>query len=404
MNKITRLTCFLSSSLLSASAATFTVTPNVVSNDYPGRVTFQMNGLSPGETVQVVQFYDFNGNGVVDGPDLAVRGETVTDGQPNLVNGATNLNVFRDEDALANGAIAASYQFAFAPFGGRGVGSYILRCSSPSNHFTATNLLFTVASAAYAQTVHGTVTNNGTNVPYALVGLGVPGGNSQFIVGGAADATGHYTLKSPVGTYLAVAFQSGYVGNFLSFPLVVLTPNATVTADIPLIVATSSISGAVVDSTNAAWHAVPYAEASLTTPDGFVTATICDSNGSFSVPIIPGFWVVHVLAQSAASQSYLLPGVFTEVTYDASAGPVSNVTVALKRATALINGQTLDNHSNAIPGISISASADGGQFAAFVLSDVSGRYSLAIEAGGGFLEVQELTFPPANNYLWTGKF
>jgi hypothetical protein len=59
MSKQTLLTCLLSWSLLSASAATFTVTPNVVSNDYPGLITFQMNGLSPGETVQVVQFFDF---------------------------------------------------------------------------------------------------------------------------------------------------------------------------------------------------------------------------------------------------------------------------------------------------------------------------------------------------------
>jgi Putative Ig domain len=404
MNKMTRLTCLLSLSLLSASAATFTVTPNVVSNDFAGLITFQMNSLSPGETVQVVQFYDFNGNGVVDGPDLAVRGETVTDGQAKLANGATNINVFRDEDAVANGAITASYRFAFAPFGGNGVGNYIFRCSSPSNHFTATNLLFTVASAPYAQTVHGTVRNNATNVPYAIVGLGVAGGNSQFIVGGAADANGHYTFKSPVGTYLAVAFQSGYVGNFLSFPLVVLTPNATVTADIPLIAATTSMSGSVVDSTNAALHAVPYAEASLTTGNGFFTATVCDSNGNFNVPIIPGQWVVRVLAQSAASQSYLLPGAFTEVYYDASTGPVSNANVTLKHATALINGRVEDNHSNAVPGINLSASADGGQFDAFGLSDTNGLYSLAIDAGGGFVEVQELTYPPANNYLWTGNY
>jgi hypothetical protein len=402
MSKPTVLTCLLSLTLLNASAATFTVTPNVVSNDYTGLITFQMNGLSPGETVQVVQFYDFNGNGVVDGPDLAVRGETATDGQAKLVNGATNINVFRDEDAVANGAITASYRFPFDPFGGNGVGSYIFRCSSPSNHFTATNLLFTVASAPYAQTVHGTVSNNGTNVPYAIVGLGVVGGNSQFIVGGAADANGHYTLKSPVGTYLAVAFQSGYVGNFLSFPSVVLTSNATVTADLPLYAATSRISGSVVDSTNPALHAVPYAEASLTTLNGFFTATVCDSNGNFNVPIIPGSWVVRVLAQSAASQSYLLPGAFTEVYYDANSGPVSNANVTLKHATALIYGRVVDNHSNAIPGINLSASADGGQFNAFGLSDANGLYSLAIDAGGDFVEVQELSYPPANNYLWDG--
>jgi hypothetical protein len=195
-----------------ARAATFSVTPNVVSNDYTGLITFHMNGLTPGETVQVVQYYDVNSNGVVDAADLSVRGETVSDGQAKLTVGLTNINLFRDEDGTANGSITASYRFSLAPFGGNGVGSYIFRCSSPTNHFAATNLLFTVASPPYPQSVQGAVSNNATNVPYAIVGLiqNVANGNPNFVVGGTADATGHYHMKAPVGTYLAVAFQIGY--------------------------------------------------------------------------------------------------------------------------------------------------------------------------------------------------
>ena len=37
-----------------ARAAMFSVTPNVVSNDYTGLITFHMTGVTPGETVQVV--------------------------------------------------------------------------------------------------------------------------------------------------------------------------------------------------------------------------------------------------------------------------------------------------------------------------------------------------------------
>jgi hypothetical protein len=117
-----------------ARAATFSVTPNVVSNDYTGLITFHMTGLTPGETV--------------------------SDGQAKLTAGLTNINLFRDEDGTANGSITASYRFSLAPFGGNGVGSYIFRCSSPSNHFAATNLKFTVASPPYPQSVQGTVSNN----------------------------------------------------------------------------------------------------------------------------------------------------------------------------------------------------------------------------------------------------
>ena len=96
-----RLLLFLSLAF-GAHAATFSVTPNVVSNDYTGLITFHMTGLSPTETVQLVQYYDFNNNGVVDASDLAVRGETVVDGQAQLINGVTNINLFRDEDGVAN--------------------------------------------------------------------------------------------------------------------------------------------------------------------------------------------------------------------------------------------------------------------------------------------------------------
>ena len=396
-----RLLLFLSLAF-GAHAATFSVTPNIVSNDYTGLITFHMTGLSPTETVQVVQYYDFNTNGVVDASDLAVRGETVIDGQAQLINGATNINLFRDEDGVANGTITASYRFTFAPFGGNGAGSYLFRCSSPSNHFTATNLSFTVNSAPYTQMVQGTVTNNSTNIPFAVVGLirSANNGNYIFVAGGATDANGHYTLKAPVGTYLAVAFQRGYVGNFLSFPPVVLTSNATVTANIPLIVATTSISGSIIDSTNAVLHAVPYAETSLTTTNGMVTVTVCDSNGNFNVPITPGVWIARVLAQSAGSQAYLIPDTGLDMSYDARSGPVSDATVTLKHATALIYGRVQDNQGHSVAGASLYANADFGQYNSFASSDSNGLYSMAIDAGQGTVNVQNSSDPPLNNYIW----
>jgi hypothetical protein len=385
-----------------ARAATFSVTPNVVSNDYTGLITFHMTGLTPGETVQVVQYYDINSNGVVDAPDLAVRGETVSDGQAKLTVGLTNINLFRDEDGTANGSITASYRFSLAPFGGNGVGSYIFRCSSPTNHFPATNLLFTVASPPYAQSVQGMVSNNSTNVPYAIVGLiqNVANGNPNFVVGGTADAIGHYHMKAPEGTYLAVAFQTGYVGNFLSFPTVVLASNATVTADIPIIAATTHISGAVLDSTNYTMPAVPYAEMAFTTTNGFVAVAVCDSNANFNVPVTAGIWSAGVLAQSASSQGYLWPDGSLNAPFDARTAPVDYATVFLKHATSLITGQVVDNLGHPIPGVSLFANADFGQYNSSVFSDGNGLYSFAMDAGEGTINVQNASDPPANNFIW----
>jgi len=405
MYKMTRLASLLSLSLLSASAATLTVTPNVVSNDYAGLITFQMNGLSPGETVQVVQFYDFNGNGIVDGPDLAVRGETVTDGQAKLVNGATNINVLRDEDGATNGAIRGSLRFAFAPEIARAVGSYLFRFSSPSNHFPVSTLPFTVVSAPYAQMVQGAVRSNGTNVPYAGVALiQIVGGRAKPMVGSAADAAGHYTLKAPPDSYSVIAFWPGYVADFNAAPYVTLAPGATITTNLNLIDATTTLAGKLVDSDDPALPALPYSQITMFSANQLFTITATDSNANFNVPVTPDLWTVRIRWQSAVAESYLVPqpGSFMEAHFDTSLGPVTGAAVASKRATALIYGTVEDNHSNAIPGITLSASADGGAFDAFGISDPNGRYSLASDAGGGFVEVQDLTVPPANNYLWDG--
>jgi hypothetical protein len=394
-------------SLLNASAATFTVTPNVVSNDYTGLITFQMNGLSPGETVQVVQFYDFNGNGVEDGPDLAVRGETVTDGQAKLVNGATNINVLRDEDGATNGAIRGSLRFAFAPEIARAVGSYLFRFSSPSNHFPVSTVPFTVVSAPYAQMVQGAVKSNGTNVPHAGVALiQIVGGRAKPIVGSSADAAGNYTLKAPPDSYWVIAFWPGYVTDFNAAPYVTLAPGATITTNLNLISATTTLAGKLVDSDNPALPALPYCQITMFNANRLFTITATDSNANFNVPVTPGLWTVRIRWQSAVAESYLVPqpGSFMEAQFDTSLGPVTGAAVASKRATALIYGTVEDNHSNAIPGITLSASADGGAFDAFGMSDTNGRYSLASDAGGGFVEVQDLTVPPANNYLWTGVY
>jgi hypothetical protein len=385
-------------------AATFTVTPNVVSNDYAGRITFHMSGLPPGETVQVVQYYDFNGNGVVDAGDIAVRGESVADGQFKLLDGATNINVFRDEDGATNGAITAAYWFPLSPFGGAAVGSYVFRMSSPSNHFAPTNLQFTVASPPYAQAVHGVVSDffNFTNIPNAVVALirAKAGINPTFVVGATADAGGNYTLKAPPGQYQAVAFQAGFVGNLLTFPQITLTSNANIAADLPLMAASTSLGGALRDSLNPAQPAVPYAELAVSTTNGFVTIGACDGNANFNLPVIPGLWRVAALSQSAMAQGYMLSDGGRNPQYDTSGGPVTNVVVLLNRATALINGRVVDSAGNAIPDVKLYANADFGQYNAFATSVSNGWYTLAIDAGIGTVNVADPNEAPASNYLW----
>ncbi|MGD0538974.1 MAG: putative Ig domain-containing protein [Verrucomicrobiota bacterium] len=405
--KLLIIECLIGLLPFAVRAATFNVTPNVVSNDYTGPITFQMSGLAPGATVQVVQFYDFNGNGVIDGADLPVRGEQVTDGQAETIGGVTNVNVLRDEDGAADGAIRGSLRFELAPELANGVGHYLFRFSSPSNQFTAATVPFTVVNRPYGQKVQGVVQSNGTNVPYAGVELvQIVGGRTKPIVGGAADATGSYTLEALPDTYWVIAFWPGYVMDFNAAPYITLAAGGTVTTNLSLISATSTLSGTLVDSDNTTLPVLPYSQLTAFTADHLFTITTADSNANYSVGVTPGLWTVRPRWQSAITKSYLVPepGSFTERSFDTSGGSVAYAAVALKRATALIYGTVEDNHTNAIPGITVSANADGGAFDALGLSDADGRYALAIDAGGGFVNVENPDLPPADKYLWTGDY
>jgi len=388
---------------LAVHAATFTLTPNVVSNDYSGLITFKMTGLPAGETVLVQQFDDVNSNSVVDVGDICVRSELVTDGQARLLNGATNINLFRDEDGTTNGAIAASINFAAGPDIARGVASYLFRFSSPSNHFAPTNLTFTVNNQAYNQVVQGTVISGSTNVPSAYVALVEnSGGNVQIVVTGTtADSNGNYLLRALPGVYQVMAFHAGYVGSLPNFPVVTLQTNATFTTNLNLIAATTTLAGSLVASINLLVKVLPNAQLIAFSTNFLVTFSEADSNSNFSIPVTTNnVWTVRATAQSAASEAYLVPDAGIENHYQTYTGPVTNAVITLKPATALINGRVADKSGNSITGVSLVANADFGQYNAFALSDSNGFYSMAIDAGAGEVDVINLASPPASNYFW----
>src|SRR5438067_6554326 len=102
------LAILCSMAILSSARATvgLTVSPASITNDYAGKVTLTITGLSAGKTVRVERFSDINSNGVVDAAtDSVFRSFTVTDGQLPIIGGVRNLNVPGDDDGATNGAI-----------------------------------------------------------------------------------------------------------------------------------------------------------------------------------------------------------------------------------------------------------------------------------------------------------
>jgi hypothetical protein len=80
-----------------SAAATLSVTPNSISNLYPGNITLQINGLTNGETVLVERFLDINTNGVIDVSEPLVQSFRVTDGKVDSIGGVRNLNIPGDD-------------------------------------------------------------------------------------------------------------------------------------------------------------------------------------------------------------------------------------------------------------------------------------------------------------------
>ncbi len=172
-----------------------------------------------------------------------------------------------------------------------------------------------------------------------------------------------------------MAFQAGYVMDLKTLPHVILEPQARPTATLQLVSATTRLAGALVDSDNAALAPVSFAQITVFSTDLFFAIGITDGDGKYSVPVTAGAWTIRPEWQSVISRSYLPPeaGSFFEASFDTSGGAVTGANVGLKNATALLHGHLRDNNSNNIPGIIVSASADGGAYSAYGMSDLNGE-------------------------------
>ena len=150
------------------AAVGFSVTPPTVSSTYIGNITLQITGLTSGQTVVVQKFLDANTNGVIDGADLLWQQFQLTDGQASAIGGVTNINVPGDTDTTP-GRITARVFFRTDDTPLNIIGRYAYRLFSPTGLFTPVTNLFTITNVAYAQSLTGSVVNNGTNVPNAIV-------------------------------------------------------------------------------------------------------------------------------------------------------------------------------------------------------------------------------------------
>ncbi|MGA3142677.1 MAG: choice-of-anchor tandem repeat GloVer-containing protein [Verrucomicrobiota bacterium] len=364
------------------AAVTFNVTPPAVSNTYNGTITLQIGGLT-NKTVVIQKFLDLNTNGVIDGGDLLVQQFTLQDGTNFVIGGVTNFNVPGDLNATT-GAITATLNFQNGDFVQNIVGNYLYVLSSPGGHFAPITNQFAVTNFPFAQTLTGNVVSNSTStaLPNAIIlmfppprpGNKGPSGNPS--AGVVANNAGSYTVQLPTGTYMPVAFEGNYAANMATAPVLTLAASQTITTNLTLTNATTSISGSVVDANNSS-IGLPGVMIPAMSSDGLLAITFTDTNGNFNVPVTAGTWTLQVQDSSLIVHGYVGLNNGTNV----SAG-ATGVTLAVPRATALFYGSVTDNLGYPMAGIDVEAYDTGSNlYGPDGYTDTNGNYFLGIVGG-----------------------
>ena len=171
-----------------------------------------------------------------------------------MIGGVTNFNVPGDLNATT-GAITAMLNFQGGDSMQNIAANYLFKLSSPVGRFAPMTNSLSVTNFPYAQKFTGNVVSNGasTTVPNAVVLLfpppPEPAGRGS-LAGTVANNAGSYTISAPPGTYSLGVFKSNYVANMKTAPVFTLAASQTVTTNLTLTNATSSISGKLVDASN----------------------------------------------------------------------------------------------------------------------------------------------------------
>ena len=377
--------------LPSASAADLAISPAAITNDFVGKVTLTITGLSAGQTVRVERFSDLNGNGVVDlATDGVTRSFTVTDGQLPVIGGVRNLNVPGDDDGAVNGTIRVDLdQPGIDNVFGTASGSFIYRVSDPLNVFAPVTRTFTVAQKGYSQGIRGRVTAavGGAPLPGAFVVLLNANGNG--IGGASADVNGNYSINTLPGSYQIYALLPGYIVDGALASATVVT-NQFTTNNQALATGAFTISGRITDATSGAGLAGLFTFWNSTN-NLFSLGGPTDTNGNYSVAVSASQWQAEGNGSGLAQLGYLRPDKLTTNITSASA---ANVNFSVPKATALIYGTVKDNLNNPVNGVQTRANDQANLYGASGTSLAPGaNYTLGVLAGTWYANVESDNLP-----------
>lgn len=383
------------------------VNPAAVDQNFRGFLQLTISGLPTGAAVRVEKFQVNNSSGTIDGTAILEQSFLLTDGVSNIMGGVSNSNVPADSTG-ADGTIAAQISFLDDSVPNT-VAEYVFRFSSPTNAFAPMTSRFTVSDAPESQKFTGTVLANGLPVPYAhVVLLNTGGGGYDFAAATVADGAGHYALGSNPGEFDLVTVKHGLIGAFGKGVGQQLAAGADKSIDLTMTPGTRTISGQVRD--RATSQGLPGVQVVLRSPSiGAFTVEYTDASGNFSAVVMPGDWDIEVERNAVNQLGYLAPS--QPKSADTSTGDVSNVAIALPKATALLYGKVTDSSDAPLSDTDMDAASEDSEFQAFTATDSSGNYVIAVNGGVWFVSptagaLQEAGYVapnPATPFLQDGQ-
>jgi hypothetical protein len=377
------LLSLLAAPSLAPAQVSLSVSPPAISNLYSGPVTLQIAGLTNGEQVLVERFIDFNGNGAVDPGEPLNLSFLLRDGDAQIIGGVTNTARPFDQDGAANGAINTQLRYGdlkIDELGSHAIGKYLFRVSSLASRFTPVTAPFAITNTPFSQTISGRILGSGAPLSNAVALLfqTQPGGDQTFAGAVFADISGGFQIQVPPGTYQLAALKPGYTGSLSGGPQVAVSSGATVSTNLGLTPAISSITAAfqVVGGTNdLAGLPILALDANGNLASGFVS-----SNGAFNLSVNPGRWSLQFDASEFLARGVVPLSTNASPAVDTSTGAVAGLTFTAYAATALLYGNVHDSLGNPVPNAAMNARDNSGAVSEDFASDASGNYVAPVYA------------------------
>ena len=369
----------------SGVAATLTVSPAIITNDYKGIITLQI-AVPSGSTVRIDKLVDLNTNGVIDSSDMLLESSVITDGQVPTIGGVRNLNVPGDEDGAVNGAIRVEFRYpGIAATLSMLAANYLFRVVGTGESVIG-SAPFQVRQKVQAQGIEGQITNaNGTAVSGVIILTDDPASGGTI-----TDANGNYRVYTPSGEINVIVVKPGSITRFAE---VMVPSNSFLRHNTAAIPGQFTVSGTVVDESTGA--SIAGAVLILENEEGFVSLAISGTNGAFSVSAFAGVWNAFLAEDILATKGYLASEGEFEVT-----GNVTGELVEVEKGTSMIYG-TVRANGQPVEGADVEAEQiPGHNSLGETKTSADGRYSILVEPGTVRImaeDSEEQLFPVTTN-------